>query len=366
MSNFNIIFDALGENSTRIVGGYVRNKIMGLPTKDIDFATILKPDIVVNKLRQYGIATDNRHAKYGTILARLNDNSTYEITTLRCDHAHDGRYADVTFTTNWYDDAQRRDFTINALYQDEWGNIHDPTQQGMIDIKNKYVRFIGNPRDRIIEDHLRILRFIRICAYYHNPNTPLCETAVSACAQNHDLLSTLSGQRIMNETIKILTAPYLQRMLIVMEKHNITSHHLPTFFVDNRLDELIKIRDLVSHPDILTLAILCKNHDAVLDYWPLTRQQRQLLTTMWTNSNWHDDTALLYQAFLRGNNIDDTIKRFNTWYARRIPPITASDLLARGYLPDGNIGKTIKIAQQLWQHNPDLTTDELWKKLSAI
>ena len=146
--------------TSRIVGGYVRNYLRNIETKDIDIATKLIPDEVISLLSKAGIKTVPTGLSHGTISAFIND-QTFEITTLRKDTNYDGRHADIEFTDDWVVDASRRDFTINALYADEFGNIMDPTGLGYKDLEEKKIRFIGHAEERIKEDYLRILRYYR-------------------------------------------------------------------------------------------------------------------------------------------------------------------------------------------------------------
>jgi len=357
------IFQALGHDTTRMVGGCVRNTLMGYPVTDVDFATTLIPDNVVSMLERCGISAQDRYARYGTIVAYTGGHS-YEITTLRSDHAADGRYAQVVFTDQWDQDAQRRDFTMNALYQDAAGTIHDPLG-GMVDLKNRFVRFIGNPDDRIIEDHLRILRYMRMAAWYQGADVPLSEDALTACAQNRHRLATLSAERIMAEMIKLLAAPQMPRMLAEMHTSNITAPHLPPFDGGQRAARLMGFFDLPVDRAKAALLILCQDPEVILTTWPLTRSQRRWFQQALTGQDWTSPEALLARAL--STETDDTAARalFDQWWNRRTPPITAADLLAAGVPQGPELSKRLTLAQHLWQQDATMTRGGLLGVVAA-
>ncbi|MCD8566697.1 MAG: hypothetical protein LRY36_02075 [Alphaproteobacteria bacterium] len=156
------VIGPLNQNASEIralfVGGCVRNALLGIDVGDIDIATKLRPDEVVDILGKAGVKTVPTGIDHGTVTAVVNG-IPYEITTLRRDVETDGRRAVVAFADNWEEDAQRRDFTMNTLLADEAGTIYDPTGQGLSDLKARRVVFVGDPAQRIAEDVLRTLRF---------------------------------------------------------------------------------------------------------------------------------------------------------------------------------------------------------------
>ncbi|PNU04935.1 CCA tRNA nucleotidyltransferase [Novosphingobium guangzhouense] len=204
---------ALGEGNARYVGGAVRDTLLGLPVKDIDMATVLRPDAVIERLNAAGIRNVPTGIEHGTVTAVLSMGPV-EITTLRHDVSTDGRRATVAFAEDWREDAARRDFTINALYADPLtGYVHD-WFGGMADLAARRVRFIGDARQRIREDHLRILRYFRFQARFGS--TPADEEAESACSELAATLKGLSRERVGMETMNLLgladPAPTVQRM----------------------------------------------------------------------------------------------------------------------------------------------------------
>ncbi|MBA2772255.1 MAG: CCA tRNA nucleotidyltransferase, partial [Sphingomonas sp.] len=197
------LLDALGagDGLTRYVGGAVRDQLLKLPVSDIDLATRLRPDQVVERLKAAGIKAVPTGIEHGTITA-VSDGQPVEVTTLRRDVSTDGRRATVAFTDDWKEDAARRDFTINALMADPLsGEIFDYFG-GLADIGQRRVRFIGDPLRRIAEDHLRILRFFRFHARF-GTDDPDAE-ALAACTQRANDLMALSRERIADELLKLL------------------------------------------------------------------------------------------------------------------------------------------------------------------
>ena len=154
------LLDALGadEGLTRYVGGAVRDELLGLPVSDVDLATRLMPEEVVRRLELSRIKAVPTGIEHGTVTA-VSDGQPVEVTTLRRDLETDGRRATVAFTDDWKEDAARRDFTINALSADPVGGEIYDYFDGLADLERRRVRFIGDPLQRIAEDHLRILRF---------------------------------------------------------------------------------------------------------------------------------------------------------------------------------------------------------------
>ncbi len=193
---------ASGGGTARFAGGCVRNALMGEPVADIDIATTETPEKARALLEAKGIKVVPTGIDHGTITAVMPSRH-FEITTLRVDVATDGRRADVAFTEDWVADASRRDFTINALYCDADGTVHDPLG-GRDDLKARRVRFIGDAHARIREDYLRILRFFRFHAWYGKGEPDAA--SLRACAEEREGLRQLSGERVRDELLKIASA----------------------------------------------------------------------------------------------------------------------------------------------------------------
>ncbi|MGL4090598.1 CCA tRNA nucleotidyltransferase [Agrobacterium cavarae] len=207
----------------RVVGGAVRNALMGLPVGDIDMATTLPPHDVVERAKDAGIKAVPTGIDHGTVTLVV-DGEGYEVTTLRRDVTTDGRHAEVAFGTDWKEDAERRDLTINALYADASGEVIDLIG-GLADIETKTVRFIGDAATRIAEDHLRILRFFRFFAYYGSGRPDA--DGLRASARAKDKLSTLSAERVWSEMKKLLSADDPSRTLLWMRQAGVLAQILP-------------------------------------------------------------------------------------------------------------------------------------------
>ena len=194
---------ALGAQNVRWVGGAVRDTLLGHPVKDIDAATPLRPEQVGEACRAAGIRTVPTGIDHGTITALL-DGGPVEVTTLRHDVSTDGRRATVAFAQDWREDAARRDFTINALYVDPQTLEIFDYFGGLDDLDARRVRFIGDPHQRIREDHLRILRYYRFQARF---GADLDEAAEEACAELAPTMKGLSRERVAMELMAILALP---------------------------------------------------------------------------------------------------------------------------------------------------------------
>lgn len=221
----------------RFVGGCVRNALMGEPVSDVDIATSETPERVMALLGAKGIKTVPTGIDHGTITA-VTANRRVEITTLRADVKTDGRRADVAFTGDWLTDAKRRDFTINALYCDADGTIHDPLG-ARADIAARRIRFIGDPHERIREDYLRILRFFRFYAWYGKGEPD--PAGLRACAGEGEGLKQLSGERVRDELLKIAAADNGAAAFRQMAATGLLSIVLPEATRLDRFEKLVEI-----------------------------------------------------------------------------------------------------------------------------
>jgi len=220
------LLDALAaqEGLTRYVGGAVRDDLLKLPVSDVDLATRLRPDEVVERLQAAGLKAVPTGFEHGTVTA-VSDGHPYEVTTLRRDVETFGRHATVAFTDQWEEDAARRDFTINALMADPvTGEVFDYFD-GLSDLEQRHVRFIGDPFERIAEDHLRILRFFRFHARFGQG--PPDEAALEACTNRANDLMALSRERIADELLKLLSVEDPVATLQVMLDRAILKPVLP-------------------------------------------------------------------------------------------------------------------------------------------
>jgi tRNA nucleotidyltransferase/poly(A) polymerase len=194
--------DCDGEEA-RLVGGAVRNALLGIPApSDVDIATTALPDEVIRRAAAAGFRPVETGKEHGTITV-VAEGMPFEVTTLRQDVETDGRRAKVVFGRDWRQDAQRRDFTINALFASRDGKLHDYVG-GLADLEARRVRFIGDPATRIAEDYLRVLRFFRFHASY--AEGPLDPGGLAACIRARTQIETLSRERVRMELMKLLNA----------------------------------------------------------------------------------------------------------------------------------------------------------------
>jgi poly(A) polymerase len=219
----NAVLASLGPGTTKLVGGAVRDWLLGLPVADIDLATTLTPPDVIRRLEAAGLRAVPTGLAHGTVTA-ISHGTPHEVTTLRRDIATDGRHAEVAFTDDWVADAARRDFTINALYADPTTGAVSDWFGGLDDIAERRVRFIGEPLQRIAEDHLRILRFFRFSARFSKGLDP---QGLAACAARANDLMALSRERIRDELLKLLALPAPAPTLAAMLSHAILAPVLP-------------------------------------------------------------------------------------------------------------------------------------------
>jgi poly(A) polymerase len=192
-----------GPGCARFVGGCVRNALVGRAIDDIDIATVLTPEEVMAALTEAGVRYVPTGVEHGTVTA-VAGGLPYEVTTLRRDVETDGRRAVVAYTTDWSEDAERRDFRLNALYMDGDGLIDDPTGAGVADALAGRIIFVGDPETRIREDYLRILRFFRFRAWFARGAPDAA--GLAACAALKEGLQRLSAERVSKELLKLLAA----------------------------------------------------------------------------------------------------------------------------------------------------------------
>ncbi|PXW74468.1 poly(A) polymerase [Blastomonas natatoria] len=222
----------------RYVGGAVRDALLGIEATDIDIATRLLPEEVIARLEQAGLRAVPTGLAHGTVTAVL-PGGPVEITTLRRDVTTDGRHAEVAFTDDWREDAARRDFTINALFADPATLDVTDFFNGLADLEARLVRFIGDAGERILEDHLRILRYFRFHARFGGA---VDADAMAACTRHAQRLKALSRERIARELLLLLGSADPLRSVRLMEQCGIW----PVILPEMAQDGLDRLADLLS------------------------------------------------------------------------------------------------------------------------
>jgi poly(A) polymerase len=386
------VLAALGGDA-RIVGGAVRNALIGAEVKDVDIATPLTPDAVTQRLTAAGIKAVPTGIEHGTITAVV-DGKPYEVTTLRRDVETDGRRAVVAFTTDWREDAARRDFTMNALYAAADGEIFD-YHNGLADLAAGRVRFIGDAVARIREDYLRILRLFRFHAWYGKGE--IDPAALKAAAAEKAGIAKLSGERIQQEILRLLEAENPAPMLRVMAASAILGEIFPgkvdvarmerlaaidaaNFFAadpvlrlaallgpDAKAVEQMAERFKLSNKDRARLEDLAGAQEKIVSYHSI-REVRKLLYRLDT-ARFRDRTFLRWAEDAKTSNAIQwraLLELANTWQ-RPTFPLTGRDVMQAG-VPEGPLVGQILGEVEDWWIDADFTDDEfsLAERLKAV
>ncbi|MFW2343565.1 CCA tRNA nucleotidyltransferase [Brevundimonas sp.] len=358
-----------GPDVARFVGGCVRNSLMGRPVDDVDIATRLEPQAVMAALQAAGLKAVPTGLDHGTVTA-VADSQPFEITTLRRDVTTDGRRATVAFTTDWAEDAGRRDFHINALYADSQGRLFDPTGQGLADIAARRVVFVGDAGRRIREDRLRILRFFRFHAWYGAGEPDAA--GLAACVEEAGGLAELSAERVSKELLKLLAAPDPVATVEAMAHTGILAHLLP----EARTLEDFRAMAAVTGDPVLRLSPLLpaapEALDAAVRALRLSRREMtrlQVLTGPVLDLETLDDRQVrarvygegrpavkdrLVQALSQKPALRDRFDAFTalveTWAVPRLP-VGGREVAALGIQPGPDTGALLKAFEADWVAN---------------
>jgi poly(A) polymerase len=343
--------------NARFVGGAVRDRLLGQPPEDIDLATTLAPDDVVARLEKAGIKAVPTGIDHGTVTA-VSSGTVVEVTTLRADVSTDGRRATVAFTGDWAADAARRDFTINALYADPFtGEVHDHVG-GLTDLASRTVRFIGEPLQRIAEDHLRILRYFRFHARYgHGDPDP---NALAACRARANDLMALSRERIADELLKLLALPDPSPTVKLMHREGIFTPVLPEVAGVDALPGLIAAETAAAIPGdpLRRLAAILPRDPAlatrIAARLKLSNKARKRLALAADPAIGDDTKALAYRQgkeaavdrLLLANRLGDAAQ-IAAWPVPRLP-LTGGDLIARGVTQGPAVARTLRKIEDAW------------------
>jgi poly(A) polymerase len=359
--------------TARFVGGGVRDAVLGRLVDNFDLAVSAPPGSVTRALEAAKIKVIPTGLKHGTVTA-IADGRHFELTTLRRDVETDGRRAVVAFTDDWLTDAERRDFTFNALYADPDGTLYDPFE-GRADLAAGRVRFIGDPDQRIAEDHLRVMRFFRFQAWYGRP--PIDGPGFDACRRNAASVSGLSGERVAKELLRTLEAAQAADAVEAMAEAGALDHWLPEYDGTARLRALVARED---EPDPLRrlAAIVETDADAtsIGKRLKLSTQQALRLDVMLAPQPAIDvagaERAWRAQIYALGNAlyIDRLLLAIDAagdWraalaYARHWTPpelpVGGADVLKAGLAPGPRVGQLIAAVERWWIAG-DFTADRV-------
>ncbi|MGH6983467.1 MAG: CCA tRNA nucleotidyltransferase [Stellaceae bacterium] len=347
----------------RFVGGAVRDALLGRLPREIDIATPLEPDAVMRRLSAAGIRAVPTGIAHGTVTA-ATPKRMFEITTLRRDVETDGRHAKVAFGADWAADAQRRDFTMNALSLDRHGRLYDDVG-GLADLKAGRVRFVGDPATRIREDVLRLLRYYRFFAHYGTGGGD--RAARAACRAAARLLPTLSAERIAAEFLKLLAAPDPLPALRMMQADGVLKALLPESVGVARLRRLIAIEP-AADPIRRLAALIARDADTVADRFKLSGAQRERLEALlakpaialdadraaqrralycWGPAVYVDRMLLAAAARPRPHGVRKLLRLAQSWKSPRFP-LRGRDLLAAGVAPGPEVGVLLAALDAWW------------------
>jgi len=374
------------ENKVKFVGGCVRKVLSAEIVDDIDLATTLEPNEVKKKLNKKNIKVIDTGISHGTVTAILNQ-IKFEITTLRKDVSTDGRHADVKFTTNWEQDALRRDFTINAIYADLDGRFFDP-QNGISDLKNGKVKFIGSPDDRIQEDYLRILRYFRFFTQYSKKEHD--QEVMQSIKKNVNGINKISKERIFDELKKIFSLKNVTQLFNLKESREIFLNIFPQLKYYERLKKLNnKLKD--KFDSTLIMASLIVDQSDNYGYFCYKYKTSNVIKKRFENiSNNFENLKkkgfyseknikkmtyfigkdnvrdlLLFSALIN-NKINDSniIKLLDYVNFLKVPkfPLSGDDLKKFGYESGEIMGKKLKLLEEEWIENNFILDDKTLKK----
>jgi poly(A) polymerase len=365
--------DGDGEEA-RIVGGAVRNALLGEPHGDIDIATTALPREVIRRVEAAGFKAVPTGVEHGTVTI-VAAGQPFEVTTLREDVETFGRHATVVFGRDWKRDAERRDFTINALSLSRDGTVHDYVG-GFADIEARRVRFIGDAARRIAEDYLRILRFFRFHAAY-GEGTPDPE-GLAACIEGRAGLEQLSRERVRMEMVKLLVAKHAVPTLALMTETGLLEQVLGGVVLLASCANMAKLEaalalaaDPVRRLGALAVSVI-EDAERLRERLRLTNAEYERLASMadgwWQiSTSWseHEARVLLYR--LGGARFTDRVllawtrapqgAADPTWHAlATLParwsapafPLKAADFIARGVPKGPRLGAALAAAEEAW------------------
>ena len=384
---FNIFSNDLNNCQIRFIGGCVRKALSNENIDDIDLAVDLTPEEVKLILKNNNIKFFETGIEHGTITAKIN-NEKLEITSLRRDIKSYGRHADVEFTKKWYEDAARRDFSINCIYADLEGNLYDPFE-GKKDLKNGKVKFIGNAENRIREDYLRVLRYIRFFLDYSNQPHDL--DIQKKILKNISGINKISKERLLNELEKIFKSKNIFKInddeflvkilnLVFPELKNI---HLLEKLNDQAL-EILQSKDFLFWLSILIIDET-DNTDYFLYKYKLSNNDKKRVKFLYQNypklsdnnffseKNFHklvyyNDKSLVidlidFKICVSKKDITKMIKLKKLIIETNKPifPIKAKNLIEEYNLKEGKeLGTKLKKIEDIWvQNNFKITNQEV-------
>tara|TARA_B100000900_G_scaffold330959_1_gene291562 strand:+ start:1636 stop:2910 length:1275 start_codon:yes stop_codon:yes gene_type:complete len=385
----NKIFNSIKLNSSlssiRYVGGCVRKILNNETVDDIDLATNLEPSEVCEILKKNNIKFFKTGIEHGTVTAIIDSNK-FEITSLREDIETDGRHAKVKFSKDWKKDALRRDFTINSIYSDSEGNLFDPFN-GKSDLKNGFVNFIGDPDQRIKEDYLRILRYLRFYLNYSKKKHDI--DVIKKIKMNIHGISKLSKERLLNELKKIAKLNTLEKLsqdkisseiflMVFPELKNLKFFSKLSPYKKEILDEfdfifliILLIIDGTDNADYFLYKFNISKEDKkrikILDNFYKNETNPKIFSENNLNKFFYFDGKqavidILNFKIFRSKNLDIRLKKLKDYYVNKtlpVMPIKADLLMSKYKISQGKtLGDKIKNIEKKWVENDFNISDQ--------
>jgi poly(A) polymerase len=390
----NKIFEAINSYSesseVRYVGGCIRKIIKKEAVDDIDLATNLKPSEVCEALKKKVINYYETGIEHGTITAIIDEHK-FEITSLRKDVITDGRHAKVEFSSDWKEDAARRDFSINSIYSDKEGNLFDP-HNGKKDLENGYLKFIGDAENRIKEDYLRILRYIRFFVNYsnheHNPEI------IKIIKRNIGGVSQLSSERLLDEFKKLTKSDGFIKLfndkeslelikIIFPQLKNLNSFKKQNSYAHNNLFKVdfifllsLMIVDETDNADYFMYKFNISKKDQkrlkLIDFFYKKNVNIKNFTEKNFNKIFYFNGRqavidIINFKLFKSNKLEKNLIKLIEVYKDRIKPtmpIGANVLMSKYNIPEGKIlGNKLKILEELWVQNCFQISDKQIQKI---
>ena len=380
------LFAAVEEHggTIRFVGGAVRDTLAGLSGFDLDLATDLSPDELIEACQDGRLKTIPIGLKQATI-GVIIDEQILEVASLRRSVKNESGKYEIEFTDDWSADAARRDLTINAVYADLHGNVFD-YYDGITDLREGIVRFIGNPEERIEEDSLRILRFFRF--YSRFGKTPMDKASLAACIKYKNSLRNTPIERVRDELFKILVTPNAAASMKVIYDNDILAYFLPK---SRHLDELDRLSKLVADIKyegnfLRRLFVLYKPNAAkaenIANTLRFTKKQKEVFVR-WAKIDLPPENIMPEQSRMKfiyrygkqfcidkvligaaiydfdAPSLNELLKAIENSVVP-IFPLRGRDIVNKGITDDNLIGKKLRLLEQMWiDSNFSLTRDEL-------
>ena len=388
------IFEAINSYSesseVRYVGGCIRKVIKKEAVDDIDLATNLKPSEVCEILKKKAINYYETSIEHGTITAIIEDHK-FEITSLRKDVTTDGRHAEVEFSSDWKEDAARRDFSINSIYSDKEGNLFDP-HNGKKDLEDGYIKFIGDPENRIKEDYLRILRYVRFFVNYsnHKHNSEI----IKIIKRNIDGVSKLSSERLLDELKKLTKSYGFLKLFNDKESLDLLEIIFPQLKNINDLKKLnsYAYNNLFKVDFIFLLSLMIIDGTDNADYFVykfnISKKDQKRLKLIdsfykgnvsiknFTEKNFNKIfyfqgreavIDIINFKLFKSKNLEKKLIKLMVAYKDKIKPtmpIGANILMSKYNIPEGKIlGNKLKILEELWVQNSFQISDKQIQKI---